>query len=415
MTEPRKRATKQAQTDRNGTAKSTTRKRRGKDAAAPTMPDDPKATPEQVGKAGDADSTYGGLRAENRVVMRHDIALNLGAFRAAPENFRARPQRNYPALRTAAPPFFSVIVPNFNGMVHLPVLMEALEDQTFRDFEVIVVDDASIDESVAWLDVQYPAVRVLTSRENRGFVASCNAGAAAARGRLLVLLNSDTAPEEGWLAELAKAVCAQPHAAIFASKLLLFDRSGVLHAAGDEMGMDGIARNRGVWEEDRGQYDDLSVVFGGCGGAVAYRREVWDALGGFDEAYWMYLEDADFAFRAQLMGCEAVFVPEARVLHKLSATGGGVLASYYVGRNAVWLIVKNMPSGLLLRNLGQILGGQLRIAADALRHWRGAEARARLRGQAAGIVGLLNPLRQRQLVQQRRVRGDDALAARLRP
>src|SRR5690606_30174388 len=147
-----------------------------------------------------------------------------------------------------------------------------------------------------------------------------------------------------------------------------------------------IPRNRGVWQEDRGQFDQARAVFGGCGGAVAYRRELWTALGGVDESFWMYLEDADFAFRAQLLGWDAVFVPEARVYHHLSATGGGVLSSYYVGRNTIWLLVKNMPRSLLLRRLPQILAAQARVSLDALRHWRGAEARARLRGQLAGLL-----------------------------
>ena len=135
-----------------------------------------------------------------------------------------------------------------------------------------------------------------------------------------------------------------------------------------------------------GQYDRQTAVFGGCGGAVAYRRDLWQTLKGFDDALWMYLEDVDFAFRAQLLGWGAVFVPEARVYHHLSATGGGALASYYVGRNTIWVIAKNMPRGLLLRHAPRIVAGQARIALDALRNWRGAEARARLRGMVAGVA-----------------------------
>ena len=359
------------------------------------------------------DAVYGDLREENRVVMRHQIALNLDTFRAAPEDFRARPARTYPPLRPTVPPFLSVIIPNYNGVRFLPGLMAALAAQRFRDFEVIVVDDASRDGSVAWLEEHAPQVRLVVNRTNRGFVASCNSGADVARGRVLVFLNNDTEPEAGWTEALARAVCATPRAGIFAGKLLLYDRRDTLHSAGDELGCDGIPRNRGVWETDRGQYDHQTAVFGGCGGAVAYRREVWQALGGFDESFWMYLEDADFAFRAQLLGWDAVFVPEARVYHHLSATGGGALASYYVGRNTLWLIAKNMPRSLLLRNLPRIVAGQLRIAAEALAAWRGEAARARLRGQLAGLVGIGQALGKRRVIQPRRVRDDRELARRL--
>lgn len=359
------------------------------------------------------DETYGELREENRVVMRHQIALNLDSFRAAREDFQLRPTRSFPQLEPVTSPFLSIIVPTFNGMAWLPTVMAALAKQSFGDFEVIVVDDGSHDESVSWLEQNYPHARVIVNRQNQGFVASCNTGADVARGKVIVFLNNDTEPEAEWSAELARAVCANPNAGIFASKMLLFDRRGTLHAAGDSMGIDGIPRNRGVWQEDQGQFDQQGAVFGGCGGAVAYRRELWTALGGFDEAFWMYIEDADFAFRAQLLGWEARFVPEARVYHHLSATGGGVLASYYVGRNTIWLIAKNMPRTLLWRNGLRIIGAQAAIGLDALRNWRGEAARARLAGQIAGLLGLPGVLRKRRTIQPRRILDDFVLASRM--
>jgi GT2 family glycosyltransferase len=359
------------------------------------------------------DATYGELRENNRVVMRHQIALNLDSFRAAPENFQARPERSYPELKPVASPFLSIIVPTLNGMTWLPTLMDALSRQTFRDFEVIVVDDGSSDHTVGFLEENYPAVRVIVNRQNQGFVVSCNTGAAAARGKIIVFLNNDTEPETTWAEELARAICSHPQSGIFASKLLLFDERDKLHSAGDIMGLDGIPRNRGVWQVDNGQFDHNAAIFGGCGGAVAYRRELWTALGGFDEQFWMYIEDADFAFRAQLLGWEATFVPSARVYHHLSATGGGVLASYYVGRNTIWLIAKNMPRTLLWRNFPRIIAAQLAIAVDALRHWRGEAARARLRGQIAGVLGLPAILRKRAKIQPLRIVDDFELARKL--
>jgi GT2 family glycosyltransferase len=361
-----------------------------------------------------SDETYGGLREENRVVMRHQIALNIDSFRAAPDEFVARPVRDYPPLQPTTAPFFSVIIPTFNGRRFLETLLPALERQRFADFETIVIDDASSDDTVAWIEAHHPAVRILVNRRNEGFARSCNIAADAAYGRWLVLLNNDTEPEADFLAELAQAVCTYPDAAILAGKLLLFDQRTRLHTAGDLLSADGIPRNRGVWEEDRGQYDEVTAIFGGCGGGSAFRRDLWQALGGFDEEFWMYVEDADFAFRAQLLGYSARFVPRARAYHQLSATGGGALASYYVGRNTLWLIAKNMPTRLLLRHAPRILASQLQITLDALRNWRGEAARARLRGQWAGLLGLPRQLRKRQLIQDRRLVSDATLAERLR-
>ena len=366
-----------------------------------------------------ADATYGNLSTENRVVMRHEIAQNIENFRASTDSFDARPVRTFPPLQTEQAPFISIVVPNYNGEALLPDLFLALEKQTFGDFELIFVDDASRDGSVKWVEERYAdsdtlSVRVLVNRRNIGFVASCNMAADAARGRVLVLLNSDTEPEPEWLAELARAVCENPQAAIVTSKILLFNERTKLHTTGDMMGADGIPLNRGVWEEDRGQYDQQRTVFGGNGGGTAYRKDVWQMLGGFDSDFWMYLEDVDLAFRAQLAGWEAVFAPDARLYHHVSATSGHTLASYYVGRNTIWNVAKNMPRSLLVRNLPAIIQAQLQVTVDALRNWRGEAARARLLGQAAGIIGLVRQLRKRSVIQPRRILEDEELRRRLR-
>lgn len=310
-----------------------------------------------------------------------------------------------PSERAASPsPFFSVVIPNYNGSRHLPDLFAGLNAQTFTDFEIILADDASSDQSVGWVEENAPQTRIMASRENRGFVSSINRSARGSFGRVIVLLNNDTQPEPNFLAELAKTICSHPRAGIVAAKLLLFDERDRIHTAGDMMGRDGIPRNRGVWTIDSGQFDGSQEVFGGCGGAMAVRREIWEALEGFDEDYWMYLEDADFSFRAQLMGWQTVFAPGARVYHKLGASGGDGLSSFYVGRNTLWTLAKNMPTPLLLRHAQQIVTAQLSIAADALRNFRGHAARARLRGQAAGLLGLPRLLRKRAAVQARSTR-----------
>ena len=114
-----------------------------------------------------------------------------------------------------------------------------------------------------------------------------------------------------------------------------------------------------------------------------------------------------------MSGWQAVFAPAARIYHHLSATSGDTLASYYVGRNTIWMIAKNMPTELLRQHFPAILGAQLQIAADALRNIRGAAARARLLGQLAGLLGLPHQLRKRQIIQRRRRLDDQHLAARL--
>jgi len=294
-------------------------------------------------------------------------------------------------------PFVSIVIPTYNGRALLAVCLLSLRAQSYPAdrFEVIVVDDASSDGTVEYLAAEFPWVRVAALTQNSGFIAACNAGVAAAQGEVLVLLNNDTEAEPGWLAALVTALMEHPEAGSAASKMLLFDRRDTLHTAGDTMGRNGIPRNRGVWEKDAGQYDQDRWVFGPCGGAAAYRREAWQQAGGLDPALWMYLEDVDLAWRLQRLGWRSIYAPEARIYHQLSATGGGVLASYFTGRNTLWVIARNWPGALLRRHWRAIVAAQLRIAWEAMRAWRGEAARARLRGQLAGLLGLPRAWRQR--------------------
>lgn len=281
----------------------------------------------------------------------------------------------------------SVIIPNWNGAHLLPSCLSSLRNQTFNDFQTVVVDNGSTDDSRDLIANDYPEVRVVPLPENRLFAAAVNEGIRQTTAPIVVLLNNDTEAEPAWLERLLRGL-DHPSAGMAASKLLLYDRRNVLHSAGDFYRADGVPGNRGVWEEDRGQYDKDVAVFGPCGGAAAYRREMLDAIGLFDEDLGAYCEDVDLAFRAQLAGYRCVFVPDARVYHRLSATGGGAFASYYCGRNFIAVAVKNMPPALLRKHWRRILAAQGRLAWESLLHVREAAARARLRGQWDGLRGL---------------------------
>jgi len=296
---------------------------------------------------------------------------------------------------------FSVIIPNWNGLRFLPTCLNALRNQVYRDFEIIVVDDASTDDSRAMLQNDYPEVRVIALEKNRGFAHAVNTGIRAARGDVVVLLNNDTEADTHWLEEIVRALEANPNAGMVVCKLRLFDKRDHIHSAGDFYRVDGVPGNRGVWEQDRGQYDDMAGIFGGCGGAVAYRKTMLAEIGTFDESLGSYCEDVDLNWRARLAGYPIAYAPQALVYHMVSATGGGPLASFFVGRNFIWVIAKNYPAALWKKYWRRIIGAQLRITWDALKSWHGVAARARLRGQIAGVLGLRNWLKRRPEVIRR--------------
>jgi GT2 family glycosyltransferase len=292
-----------------------------------------------------------------------------------------------------------IIIPNYNGAALLPTCLDALRRQTRRDFCVVVVDDGSTDESRELLARKYPEVQVLGLPTNRGLAAAVNAAFHATGGDYVVLLNNDTEADPHWLEQLVGALERFPGYAFAASKLLLFDQRDHIHSAGDFYRVDGVPGNRGVWQRDTGQYDAMEEVFGPCAGAAAYRRVALEALAEddqlLDEDLVMYCEDVDLNLRARLRDMRTLYVPRAVVYHRLSATGGGALASYYCGRNFMLVWAKNMPRAQIRRHWPALLRSQLGFALHSLWHAREPAARARLRGQLAGLRSLPRFLRKR--------------------
>lgn len=314
----------------------------------------------------------------------------------------ASPSSREPVTVGGQRPLASVVVPNWNGARWLRGCLESLRRQTYTPREVVVVDGASHDDSCALVEREFPEVALVRLAENRGFCGNVNAGIRASQGEIVALLNNDAEAEPDWLAELARGLAEHPEVGMCASKMVLFDRPDVINSAGDFLGLDGLPGNRGVWQKDEGQFDREEYVFSACGGAAAYRRSMLDEIGLFDEAFFAYCEDVDLGFRAQLRGYRCLYVPTARARHRLSATGGGPLASYYCGRNFLRVLGRNMPGSLLRRLWPRIALAQARLAVEALRHVRQPAARARLRGQLAGLASLPWLLAERREIQRTR-------------
>ncbi len=310
-------------------------------------------------------------------------------------------------------PAISIIIPHLNGRHHLDDCLQSLRRQTWRDFEALLVDNGSTDGTQAYVAENYPEVRLVQLPENRGFTGACNAGWQAAQGEIIILLNNDTEADPRWLAEVMAAFDRHPRAGSIASKMLLFDRRDHLHTAGDFYRVDGIPGNRGVWQADIGQFDQEEMVFSACGGSSAYRRALLDEIGFLDDDFFFSCEDVDVGWRANLAGWEVWYAPTAVIYHKLKATGGAVTGSYYDGRNFLYLIWKNYPASLLRQNWRLIARAQLNITKEALQNWRGEAARARLRGQWAGLWGIFKMWPKRKEVQALRRLDDKTLAGRL--
>ena len=256
----------------------------------------------------------------------------------------------------------SVIIPNWNGGKWLDGCLNALKSQDYRDFEVLVVDDASTDGSMDRLEERFPGVRALRLTEHHGFAKVVNAGIMATSGDYIVLLNNDTLPSISFIGNLVQAMdMMPPDVGSLASCMRSMDNPTLLDDTGDIFTWYGHALKRGHGRplaEFKGDVEILSA----CAGAALYRRKFLNDVGGFDEKFVSYLEDLDLGLRGRLLGYRCMFVARADVLHK--GHGSNLPTGDYIRfmtRNRLMLIGKNIPLSLLVRHFHQVLIGQLAL------------------------------------------------------
>jgi len=263
----------------------------------------------------------------------------------------------------------SVVVVNWNRRDLLRACLASLQAQQGVAFETIVVDNGSSDGSPAVAE-EFGAT-VIRNAENRGFCAANNQGIAAARGEFVALLNNDAEAEPGWLAALVRACSKAPGIGMAASKVLVWEDPGRIDKVGHLIFPDGQNRGRGAGAIDHGQFDREEEVLWPDGCAALYRKSMLDAIGGFDEDFFAYGDDAELGLRARIAGWRCVYAPDAVVRHHRGSTMGKGSAARLelIERNRVLLALKLFPWSLLWLNP---LFFALRLAAGAAMAGRGA-------------------------------------------
>jgi GT2 family glycosyltransferase len=271
-----------------------------------------------------------------------------------------------------SPSLVSILVANWNRAKLLKDCLDSLFRQTHTNCEIIVVDNGSSDESVAVVREIFPAVKIIELGENRGFTGGNSAGLKRACGDFIALVNNDVITEGDWLEKLIWPMLVDPSVGICASKLIV-DGRDVIDSAGNGFTTGGAGFNRG-FGADRQRFSISESVFGACGAAVLYRREMLDEIGFFDDDFFLYDEDIDLSFRAQLAGWKCWYVAGAVAHHKGNATVGRLSDDhvYYHTRNLEFVWIKNMPLGLMIRFAPQKLLQEIgSFCYLCLRHRRG--------------------------------------------
>lgn len=316
----------------------------------------------------------------------------------------------------------SVIVLNYNGRRWLKGCLDALGAQRGAPaFEVLVVDNASLDGSTEMVR-EYAAgrtsgalyeLRLVETGANLGFAAGNNAGARMAAGACLAFLNNDTEVEPDWLARLHAALAERPAFAMATSRLVFMDTPTVVDSAGDGYLRAGGAFKHGYGASIEGSMESREV-FGACGGAFLIRRAVYEALGGFDEGFFMVYEDVDLSYRARLLGHRCWYAADAVVRHAVSGTLGAAspAAVFYGQRNLEWTWLKNTPWPLLLRTA---VPHAIYAAAGLAHYARTGRLVPALQGKLSALAGLPRVLKARRAVQRAAVAPASALEQIMEP
>ena len=253
----------------------------------------------------------------------------------------------------------TIVIPNYNGKHFMEPCLSSLSEQTYKNFHILVVDNASSDGSIEYMEENYPDIELIKLQKNFGFSKAVNIGIQHSRTPYVILLNNDTTVDTRYVEEMVKAIEKSPKIFSVSSKMIQMYHPELIDSAGDLYTLLGwgVCRGCGRPVSNYQKYDE---IFTACAGAAIYRRSVFDEIGYFDENHFAYLEDIDIGYRARIYGYYNMYCPTALVYHVGSGTSGSKYNSFKVklaARNNLYLNYKNMPCLQLIINAIPIAAG----------------------------------------------------------
>lgn len=306
-------------------------------------------------------------------------------------------------MNSSQSPRVCVAIINYNGRAFLDELLISLRRQSETHFEAILVDNASQDGSVSYVEQNFPWVRVLSLSENQGFSRAVNLVAGETQAKYLATLNTDLRLQPSWLEELLKVAEQDASVAAVASKLRLYNRPKILNGVGGAMNRLGYTWDLGMFEEDHGQYDQSQQVLFASAGAALFRRTVFLESGGFDEKFFMYHEDVDLCWRFWLLGFRVLTAPSAVAYHHFGASTqahqGMTWRELRGERHNMRALLKNYESRNLLKTFWRLI----RRRQSLRRKWN------QCRNFLWNLLKMPDTLKRRKWIQSRRTRSDSDL------
>jgi len=292
-----------------------------------------------------------------------------------------------------SPPLVSVVIVNYNSGVYLAGCVKSLMNCSYPRKELIVVDNASGDGSIAQLEDLNAEVKIVRNAANLGYSRGCNIGIGMCKGKFVIIMNPDTLVEPGCLQALVNASQRYPQAAFLQPKILLMDNPRLLNSAGNMIHIAGFGVCRGIGTPDGGFQKESEVCYTSGACTLARMRAVQD-IGPMEELFFAYGEDKDWGWRALMDGWQSIFVPSAKVLHSWSPTLGDSPAKFYLLEFERWLSILKNYSGRTLLLLAPVLvlvelsvflyatlkgwlAKKIQTYADLLRVWRVVAERRR--------------------------------------
>lgn len=253
----------------------------------------------------------------------------------------------------------SIVIPNYNGETYLRDCLASIGRHS--EYEIILIDNASTDQSVTIVESEFPYVKILRNTENKGFSKAVNQGIESSVAPFVILLNNDTKVDKDFVSVLLHEIQKDNKIFSASSKMVQMQNPDIIDDTGDYYCALGWAYTCGK-DKAESAYNRKRKVFASCAGAAIYRKSVFEEIGYFDEEHFAYLEDIDIGFRSIIFGYRNVYIPDAICRHAGSGSSGSRYNAFKIqlsSRNSIYMIYKNMPFLMILINLPLLFFGFL--------------------------------------------------------